>query len=181
VRQAGAAPIRRVSAEGPLEIIRARQLIESELAAQAARSMKKAHIAGLHEAIRMMESEAAAGQVPTQGDRLFHTRIAEASDNSVLLRLVSELFDERRNPLFEQLGSHFESASSWASAIAEHRDVVEAIASKSPQAAREAMAQHLSRSHDRFTANFATRAPVRRAVRARKAATPRVSTTGKHA
>lgn len=166
VRQAGAVPLRQISAEGPLEIIRARQLIEAELAAHAARSMKKAQIAGLHEAIRMMENEASTGQVPTQGDRLFHTRIAEASDNSVLLRLVSELFDERRNPLFEQFGSHFESASSWASAITEHRHVAEAIASKSAQAAREAMAQHLSRSHDRFTANFTAKATAGRTARA---------------
>jgi GntR family transcriptional repressor for pyruvate dehydrogenase complex len=170
VRRGGRAPGRQVSAEGPLEIIRARQLIESELAAHAARSMKKAQLAGLHEAIRVMEDEAAAGQVPTQGDRLFHTRIAEACENSVLLRLVSELFDERRNPLFEQLGSHFESASSWASAIAEHRNVLAAIASKSPQAARDAMAQHLSRSHDRFTANFATGAGTDRPARGRKTA-----------
>lgn len=175
VRRGGQALGRQVSAEGPLEIIRARQLIESELAARAARSMKKAQLAGLHEAIRMMEDEAAAGQVPTQGDRLFHTRIAEACENSVLLRLVSELFDERHNPLFEQLGSHFESASSWASAIAEHRNVLEAIASKSPQAARDAMAQHLSRSHDRFTANFANGAGADKPARSRKTAARRAA------
>ncbi len=28
-------------------------------------------------------------------------------ENSVLLRLVGELYDERRNPLAVQLGSHF--------------------------------------------------------------------------
>src|SRR5437762_5389435 len=37
----------RVTGEGPLETIRARQVIESELAATAARTMKKAQIAGL--------------------------------------------------------------------------------------------------------------------------------------
>ncbi|MDH5541276.1 MAG: FadR family transcriptional regulator [Rhizobacter sp.] len=176
VRQADDTAARQVSAEGPLETIRARQLIESELAAQAARCMKKAQIAGLREAIDMMEREAAAGQVPSQGDRLFHTRVAEASDNSVLLRVVCELFDERRNPLFEQLGSHFETASSWAAAIAEHRAVVDAIASKSASAARVAMAQHLSRSHDRFTANFSARPPVESAAKARQVATRRART-----
>jgi hypothetical protein len=44
-------------------------------------------------------------------------RIAEASDNSVLVRIVAELFDERHNPLYEQLGSHFETARA-----AGHRD-----------------------------------------------------------
>jgi GntR family transcriptional regulator, transcriptional repressor for pyruvate dehydrogenase complex len=170
VRQAEGAPIRKVTAEGPLEIIRARQLIEAELAAHAARHMKKPQVAGLREAVQLMEEEAAAGQTPTQGDRLFHTRIAEASNNSALLRVVTELFDERRNPLFEQLGSHFETATSWAAAIAEHRHVIDAIAARSAPAARDAMSLHLSNSHDRFTANWPSaarpaavpRAPSRR-------------------
>ena len=163
LNDAASAPV--VSAEAPLETIRARQLIESELAAYAATHMKKAQVAGLREAIALMESEAAAGHLPSRGDRLFHTRIAEACDNSVLLRVVGELFDERHNPLFEQLGNHFETERSWAAAIAEHRAVVEAIARQSARAARAAMARHLARSHDRFTANW----PAEQAV----PATPR--------
>ncbi|HEX6703257.1 MAG TPA: FadR/GntR family transcriptional regulator [Albitalea sp.] len=148
------AAARRVTAEAPLETIRARQLIESELAANAARTMKKSQITGLREAIAVMEGEAAAGTSATRGDRLFHTRIAEASDNSVLVRIVTELYDERHNPLYEQLGSHFETERSWATAVAEHRAVVDAIAGRSPQAAREAMSHHLASSHNRFTANW---------------------------
>jgi GntR family transcriptional repressor for pyruvate dehydrogenase complex len=154
VRQAQAGPVRRITAEAPLETIRARQLIEGELAATAARQMKKSQVAGLHAAVAMMEDEAAQGRPPTSGDRLFHLRIAEASDNSVLLRIVSELYDERRNPLFELLGSHFETAESWAAAIAEHREVADAIASRSAIAARAAMARHLGNSHNRFTVNW---------------------------
>jgi GntR family transcriptional repressor for pyruvate dehydrogenase complex len=161
VRQVEGAAARKVTAEGPLEIIRARQLIEAELAAHAARVMKKPQVAGLREAIALMEQDVAAGHKPTQGDRLFHARIAEASDNSVLLRVVGELFDERRNPLFEQLGSHFENAHSWGAAITEHKDVLQAIAARSPQGARDAMSLHLSNSHDRFTANWP--APPRQA------------------
>jgi GntR family transcriptional repressor for pyruvate dehydrogenase complex len=146
----------RITAEAPLETIRARQLIEAELAAHAARHMKKAQIAGLREAIAQMDADVAAGTMPSQGDRLFHVRIAEASDNSVLLRIVTELHDERHNPLFEQFGNHFENARSWGIAIDEHRAVVDAIASRSPQAAREAMSQHLHNSHARFTANWSS-------------------------
>ena len=154
VRQGDPAQARVVSAEAPLETIRARQLIESELAAHAAMHMKKAQLTGLREALALMEADAAAGRTPTRGDRLFHARIAEAADNSVLLRIVGELFDERHNPLFEQLGSHFETEHSWATAIAEHRAVVDAIARQSARGARAAMARHLSRSHDRFTASW---------------------------
>lgn len=164
----------RVVAEAPLETIRARELIESELAAQAARRMKPALVRALREAIAIMEKEAAAGQTPSRGDRLFHLRIAEAADNSVLLRIVADLFDERHsNPLYEQLGSHFETSRSWAAAITEHHAVVDAIAKRSADAAREAMRRHLANSHDRFTAGWSAvpeTPPARVSARARRAA-----------
>ena len=164
--------VRRVSGEGPLETIRARQLIEAELAANAARVMKKTQIAGLRNALALMQQEVDTGHLPTRGDRLFHERIAEASENSVLQRIVGELFDERHNPLFEQLGTHFETVRSWTIAIAEHQAIVDAIAAHSPDAAREAMNIHLTRSHDSFTANWTTKTyvPAARKTMRRKAA-----------
>jgi DNA-binding FadR family transcriptional regulator len=165
----------RVTAEAPLETIRAREVIESELAARAAATMKPRQLRALRDAITLMEKDSSAGVLPTRGDRQFHVCIAESADNAVLLRLVTELYDERHNPLFAQLGSHFESIHSWAMAIAEHREVVAAIAGKSPEAAREAMRRHLVNSHDRFTASWRTgkldRTSVRPTGRA-KAAVP---------
>jgi len=160
--------LRRVSGEGPLETIRARQVIEAELAAHAARHMKKAQIASLRNALALMQQEVDAGHLPTRGDRLFHERIAEACENSVLQRIVGELFDERHNPLSEQLGNHFETAGSWASAIAEHTAVIDAIASRSGAAARAAMAAHLSNSHDRFTVSIAHAGPAEPSARPRR-------------
>lgn len=155
-----APPLRHVTAEGPLETIRARQLIESGLAAHAAQHMKKAQIAGLRNAVALMQQELDSGLLAWQGDRLFHARIAEASENSVLVRIVGDLHDERHNPLAEQLISHFETERSWRAAIVEHLAVIEAIASRSPEAARTAMAAHLQNSHDRYTASIASASPV---------------------
>ena len=140
----------------PFEIIRARQLIECELAALAAASKKPAAIArGLREAVAMMEADIAREVMPIRGDRLFHVRVAEASENAALLRVVTELYDERNNPLFERLGRHFERVATWREAVAEHRLVVSAIAAKDPVRARAAMREHLQRSHDRFGAAWA--------------------------
>ena len=163
-----AARPRTLTVDGPLETIRARQLIESELAAHAALHMKKAQVAGLRNALALMRQEIANGQAPARGDRLFHVRVAEAADNAVLLRIVGELHDERLSPLGERLNNHFEDARSWTAAIEEHEAVVAAIASHSAEAARTAMATHLTRSHDRYTASIAA-APVAAAKR-RKAA-----------
>jgi DNA-binding FadR family transcriptional regulator len=143
-----------VEGEGPLETIRARQVVEGELAAMAALTNRPALVAALTEAVDQMEQDIEAGLMPLRGDRLFHLRIAEAAENAPLLRVVTQLFDERNNPLFERLGRHFENAANWRAAVAEHRRVVQAIASGDAAAARAAMREHLQRSHDRFTVNW---------------------------
>jgi DNA-binding FadR family transcriptional regulator len=140
------------AALGPFDIIRARALIESELAALAAKACTPALLKKLRAAIKAMEDDIARGVMPIRGDREFHIALAEASANAALLRVVAELFDERNNPLFEQLGRHFENARSWRQAVAEHRTVVRAVTAGEVGAARKAMQAHLQNSHDRFAA-----------------------------
>lgn len=148
---------KRVEGElSPFEIIRARQLIECELASLAAASEDTAAIVrALGDAVTMMEADIARDLMPIRGDRLFHVRVAEASENSALLRVVTDLYDQRNNPLFERLGRHFERADTWRQAVAEHRLVIGAIAARDPGRARAAMHEHLQRSHDRFGAAWA--------------------------
>lgn len=155
------------AAFGPFEIIRARQVVECELAALAARRMDAAQLAGLHEALALMAEDVAQGQPPIRGDRLFHLRIAEAADNGPLLRTVTELFDERNNPLFEQLGQHFETVPTWRLALAEHQAVIAAIAAGDADAARAAMLAHLQNSHDRFAGTWPQQSSMQAALRAR--------------
>src|SRR3989339_250527 len=144
------------NAPGPLEIIRARKLIEGELAAVAARSKDRSLVGDLNESLREMERDIAARRLPIHGDRSFHIRIAQASDNSVLQAVVTQLFDERNSPLSAQLGSHFEREATWMQAVDEHRTVIEAIALHDPEKARMAMGVHLDRSHQRFSAGWTT-------------------------
>ncbi|MFO1220723.1 MAG: GntR family transcriptional regulator [Burkholderiaceae bacterium] len=149
---------------GPLEIIRARQVVERELAAVVARSPRRAAAAaGLREAIVQMEADLARQVMPIAGDRRFHLCLAEACDNAALLRVVSELYDERENPLFDRLGRLFEDVSSWRKAVAEHRAVVDAIAEGDAARARTAMHVHLELTHERFTAAWADEPELRHA------------------
>ncbi|MGE8686263.1 MAG: FadR/GntR family transcriptional regulator [Achromobacter sp.] len=154
VQSLAGAPRTSLTAESPLETIRARQVIEGELAAQAALRNAPALVDGLAEAVGTMEDEALAGNVPIRGDRLFHLRVAEMANNAVLVRVVSELFDERHNPLSVKLGDYFENPASWAAAIAEHRKVIDAIRAGDDRGARAAMHHHLACSHDRLTASW---------------------------
>ena len=159
-----AAPPEVGSALGPFEIIRARQLIESELAAVAARQKATGTVKRLRAAIKLMEDDIALGVMPIRGDRAFHLALAEASDNAALVRVVTELFDERNNPLFEQLGRHFENARSWRQAVAEHRAVLRAVAAGDVAAARAAMRAHLGNSHDRFAVAWTESTPTKEAA-----------------
>jgi DNA-binding FadR family transcriptional regulator len=139
---------------GPLELIRARRVIEGEIASLAALHAKRRHIDAIRQAIEFMKEDADRGVAPLAGDRAFHTAIAQACDNVVLLETVQTFWDARRGPLFERLGDYFETVPSWRMAIAEHEAVLEAIRAHDGQAARAAMQQHMDKSHARFSASW---------------------------
>lgn len=139
---------------GPLELIRARRVIEGEIAALAAQLAKRKHITAITAAVQAMKDDADRGVQPLEGDRAFHTAIAEAADNVVLLETVQTFWDARRGPLFERLGNYFETVPSWRMAIAEHEAILAAIRAKDGAAARTAMQQHLDKSHARFSASW---------------------------
>ncbi|OYU74792.1 MAG: GntR family transcriptional regulator, partial [Burkholderiales bacterium PBB5] len=127
-REPAATATRVDAAFGPFEVIRARQVLEGELAALAARQMTAGQQEALREALVLMAEDVAQGRSPSRGDRQFHLCIAEAADNGPLLRTVAELYDERNTPLFEQLGHHYETGPTWRLALAEHQAVADAIA-----------------------------------------------------
>ena len=138
------------NAFGPFEIIRARQLLEGELAALAARRMNKAQVTRLRALLAEMAADILVGGTPIDSDREFHLSVARAADNAPLLRTVGELYDERNNPLIETFGQHFENARTWRLALAEHQAVVDAIAERDAEGARRAMQRHLQRSQSRY-------------------------------
>jgi DNA-binding FadR family transcriptional regulator len=139
---------------GPLELIRARRVVEGETAAIAALQAKRKDIDAMGKALRMMQTEAAAGILPLDGDRAFHTAIVQASGNEVLIDTVQSFWDSRRGPIFERLVGYFETLQSWQAAIAEHSAILEAIQAHDAAAARTAMHAHMDKSHARFSASW---------------------------
>jgi DNA-binding FadR family transcriptional regulator len=139
---------------GPLELIRARRVIEGEIASLAATQAKRKHIQAIRDAIDVMRKDTDRGVAPLAGDRAFHTAIAQSCDNVVLLETVQAFWDARRGPLFERLGDYFETVPSWRMAIDEHEAVLEAIRAHDGPAARAAMQAHMDKSHARFSASW---------------------------
>ncbi len=139
---------------GPFELLRARYVIESECAALAAKSAKKAQVSGIEEALEQMQRELDGEKQPLDGDRLFHLRIAEATGNGALVAVVKLLWDERTGPLYQQLEHHYNSPALWMAAMAEHRAVLKAIAARDGSAARTAMRRHLNQAYKRFNTRW---------------------------
>ena len=138
----------------PLELIRARRVVEGEIAALAAVQAKRRDTDAMARAIDTMRADADRNVMPLDGDRAFHTAIVQACGNVVLLETVQGFWDSRRGPLFERLGGYFETVDSWRAAIAEHEAIHAAIRERDPDAARSAMHSHLDKSHSRFSASW---------------------------
>lgn len=139
---------------GPFELLRARYVIESECAALAAKSAKKAQVSGIEEALELMQRELDGEKQPLGGDRLFHLRIAEATGNGALVAVVKMLWEERAGALYKQLEHHYDSPALWIAAMAEHRAVLKAIAARDGAAARMAMQRHLNHAYKRFSTGW---------------------------
>ena len=139
---------------GPLELMRARELVEGEVAALAARNAKKAQVAAIAAALAQMREQASAGVAPRDGDHAFHNAVAQACGNEVLRDTVHGYWQARSGPLFERLGDHFENPASWKAALVEHAGVLEAIRAHDPMAARTAMQSHLKKAYTRYSASW---------------------------
>ncbi|RZL67190.1 MAG: FadR family transcriptional regulator [Variovorax sp.] len=151
--QRSPAPIE-VTDWGPLELIRARRVVEGETAALAAEHGKRRDFDAMQRAIDTMQSMADRNVMPLEGDRAFHVAIVEASGNAVLIETVQGFWDSRKGPLFTRLGGYFETVISWRRAIAEHELIRDAIVARDPAAARAAMHAHMDKSHQRFSASW---------------------------
>ena len=138
------------SNEGPLEIMRARIVIEGETAAMAARQMGDTDIEELKRILQTMDPDPKAQESYLPADRAFHVYIAEKAGNSVLIRIVAELFNACHSPSSLQFGKHFENVSTRKQAVAEHRAIVKALDSRNPAAAKQAMQRHLRKAHNRL-------------------------------
>ena len=152
--QPAAAVSNSASIEGPFEILRARAFVESAIAEESARQAKAEDLARLDAVLAEVGHPSYVGDGFLMHDRHFHTAIAEILGNGVLVRCVGELFDLRINPYFERLERHTLAATAWQTAHEEHVVIRDAIASRDPARAREAMREHLKRSHQRFARDF---------------------------
>ena len=129
---------------GPFEVLSARRLIESEVAAIAARVATDGAIDAILKAVLEMERHHANYASNEQADRNFHLAIARATGNSALVGAMEYLWDQRGR-LWHKLKEHFQTEELRQETLTDHRRILEAIAAHDPAEARRAMRAHLER------------------------------------
>lgn len=136
--------------ESPSELMQARAAIEGTVAALACARMTPEGLASLQATIQEMRADITDGRDPLDQDRQFHLGIAGLSGNSVLVRVVRDLFDERHSPISAQLRNRFDSREGWHAALQEHEAVYAAFENADPLMAQAAMRIHLEASKRRW-------------------------------
>jgi GntR family transcriptional repressor for pyruvate dehydrogenase complex len=136
--------------ESPSELMQARAALEGTVIVLAAAHVTTARLAQLRETIDAMRMQVKAGRSPLDYDRAFHVCVAEMSGNSVLVRLVTELFDGRHSPISTRLSGYSETIQTWGVALQEHEAIYRALEERDPLAAQSAIRTHLKASEERW-------------------------------
>ncbi len=127
---------------GPFELTEARRLFEGEAVALAATTITTEELAVLEElALKIAENRNEA--VGERADRDFHLAIAEATRNSVIASVIENLWDLRyKSPLSANMFERARQAG-IEQPVDDHWVILEALKTRDPKAAREAMHAHL--------------------------------------
>ncbi|MES2318375.1 MAG: FadR/GntR family transcriptional regulator [Pseudomonadota bacterium] len=129
---------------GPFEVLSARRLIESEVAALAAKMATDKQIDAIMTAVVEMERDHEDRASNEQADRNFHLAIARATGNSAMVGVIDYLWNQRGS-LWHKLKEHFQTEELRQQTLMDHRKILEAIASHDAVGARQAMRAHLER------------------------------------
>jgi GntR family transcriptional repressor for pyruvate dehydrogenase complex len=136
--------------ESPSELMQARAAVEGDVAVLACAHVSSEALSRLRESIEGMRAQIAQWLSPLGHDRQFHLTLAEMSGNSVMVRLVAELFDERHSPISSHLSVRFENTRTWNTALKEHEAIYRALEARDPLSAQAAMRSHLKASEERW-------------------------------
>jgi len=136
--------------QGPFELLRARALVEGEVAAEAARTAKPDEIEAIRSAVAQMKAHQRRKESAETADRNFHLGIARATHNSALVSVVQDLWDRGRGDIWKRMEHHFQTPELRAATFRDHQAILVALEARDARAARSAMRHHLERVDREF-------------------------------
>lgn len=121
------------------QVLQFRQALEPEIAALAAANATDADIAALEDCLSRQRP--GDGATAAEADMTFHFLLARATGNPLFPDVVTSV----RERLAETRDEPFQSPERRRASLAAHRDILEAVITRDPSAARRAMRDHLDR------------------------------------
>ncbi|MFQ5882447.1 MAG: FadR/GntR family transcriptional regulator [Candidatus Methylomirabilales bacterium] len=122
-----------------LQVFEARKILEPAIAALATGRATAKEVEQLEAILHEQARQIAEGGTGVDADTSFHSALAEAAKNKILLRLNEAIVDSLRETRERSLQPRGRAARS----LSGHREILEAIRAKDPVKAREAMLEHL--------------------------------------
>ncbi len=129
---------------GPREQLRARQLVEPEIAAEAARVATPAQIERLDQQARAIAAAAAAGLPFAEEGVEWHIALAEVAGIGPLTELMPRLLDSTHHAMWRTIRAKSETDEQCAARTGLRERLVAALRARDPEAARRIMREHLA-------------------------------------
>jgi DNA-binding FadR family transcriptional regulator len=135
-----------VGDHGLLEVLRARRIVEGEVAAMAARARNLFDVLALRHALEPIEDLARNRKFGDASDRRFHLAVAVATHNDAMVTLVGDLYGRPQNHAVERAIVRHWAPALRAANLVDHRALVGAIEARDRRGARVAMQRLLDRN-----------------------------------
>lgn len=150
-RRLAAVPDPAGEGQGPFELLRARWLIEGEIAMEAAHHAKADDLSVIRQAVAEMDRRQRQNVDADPADRDFHLGIARATHNSSLVSVVHYLWDQGRGEIWRRMEHHFQTPQMRVAALRDHRAILATLEAHDGRGARAAMRRHLDRVDREFS------------------------------
>ena len=127
--------------KGSANLVEVREILEPEIAALAATRITDEYIVAMQDAVNIMEVATASNnsEAFVEADLDFHLALAEATQNPIIPALMDSVIDLLR----EQRKRTGNVSGGLARGQYHHKIILEAVIKRDPDAARQAMQNHL--------------------------------------
>jgi GntR family transcriptional regulator, uxu operon transcriptional repressor len=134
---------------GPFELLRARQVVESAIAAAAALTVSDDQIDAMRNALSREEEDIAEGRGSYEGDATFHRLVAQSTQNEGLVATSEGLWSIRgTSPLWARIHLRIFDQTYRRQWTHDHHEILRGLERRDPESARAAMWRHLGNVAD---------------------------------
>ncbi|SFN09144.1 FadR/GntR family transcriptional regulator [Thermodesulforhabdus norvegica] len=133
-----------------VEILEVRMGLECNAASLAALRADERDLEFLKESLEEMKKDVASGGLGHEADVSFHMAISYATKNPVQVRIMRNMYDILFFGIKQNLQGLYKNPENIEIIISQHRAIFEAIQSRDPEQAEEAMRRHITFVRDYF-------------------------------